>query len=177
MTRLLREAADERILDLAAALFALHGFERTSLQALADAVGLSKAGLLHHFPTKEALHAAALQCGRRQAQVVLDQVTDLPAGPRRDRRVLELLTDFALARPGIVSLLLRPITAPGEPGLNDEDLRIGELFAEDRPDRHVRLIGALSAMGVLTLVAGRVGATRDQIIDTCFDALGHRSET
>src|SRR3712207_8758015 len=47
-------------LPISAALFARRGFEQTSVQAIADAVGLSKAGLLHHFPSKDALRAAVL---------------------------------------------------------------------------------------------------------------------
>ena len=67
-----RQQVDAGILDRAAGLFAQRGFAKTSLQDVADAVGLSKAGLLHHFPSKDALregvlsHAAAL--GRSSAR-------------------------------------------------------------------------------------------------------------
>jgi AcrR family transcriptional regulator len=60
VARPFRQQVDEGILDRAAGLFARHGFEQTSLQAVADAVGLSKAGLLHHFPSKGALHEAVM---------------------------------------------------------------------------------------------------------------------
>lgn len=42
----------------AAALFAGRGFESTSLQDVATAVGVTKAGLYHYFPTKRGLFEA-----------------------------------------------------------------------------------------------------------------------
>jgi AcrR family transcriptional regulator len=51
-----REAA----LAAATRLFAAHGFDATSLQAIADAVGVSKQAILHHFPSKERLRDAVL---------------------------------------------------------------------------------------------------------------------
>src|SRR4051794_29426326 len=114
MARLLRHQVEEEILDRVAGQFAQHGFEHTSLKSLADAVGLSKAGLLHHFPSKDALFRAARQLGADQSRQVRNQAADLPLGPARDRRVLELLTDIALDRPGLVALMFRAVTAPDE---------------------------------------------------------------
>jgi hypothetical protein len=48
--------------------------------------------------------------------------------------------------------------------------------AAGRPERLIRVIGALSALAMLSLAAHHVGDTttwRPQIIATCFDALGH----
>jgi AcrR family transcriptional regulator len=181
MPRQLRTEVDEKILDAAAALFARHGFEQTSLKSLADAVGLSKAGLLHHFPSKDALFEAAWQQSRVLSRQVLELVSPLPAGPGRERRALELLTDIALDRPGLVALLFRSMTAPGEdPQQAQDELLLNEMFVVD-PERElpraVRIVGALSAMAVLTLLANQEGdktTWRPLILATCYDALGHR---
>ncbi len=57
------EITDVRRSSLAAALrlFAAHGFDATAIQAVADAVGVSKQAVLHHFPTKEHLRRAVLE--------------------------------------------------------------------------------------------------------------------
>jgi AcrR family transcriptional regulator len=57
------DAVDVRsqVLAAAARLFAARGFEGTSLQEIADAVGVSKPAVLHHFPSKEHLRTAVLE--------------------------------------------------------------------------------------------------------------------
>lgn len=177
-----RHQVDEGILDRAAALFAQHGFAHTSLKTVADAVGLSKAGLLHHFPSKEALFAATRDVVAEQGQRVLDQVSELPPGPARDRRALELLVDVALDRPGLVSLAFSVTHEAGQPpkDIGDDHAHVFEMFSVDPlssdPARLVRVIGALSALAVLSLAANQHGTKtgwRPHIIATCVDALGH----
>ncbi len=181
MPRQPRTGVDEKILDAAAALFARHGFEQTSLKTLADAVGLSKAGLLHHFPSKEALFEAAWGHSRVLSRQVLEQVSPMPAGPAREKKALELLTDIALDRPGLVALLFRSMTAPGEDSQQAQDeLLLNEMFViepEKELPRAIRIVGALSSMAVLTLLANQEGdktTWRPLILATCYDALGHR---
>jgi AcrR family transcriptional regulator len=51
----------DRILDAAYELFAGEGVRSTTIAAIADRVDLSEAGLLHHFPSKDALLLAVLE--------------------------------------------------------------------------------------------------------------------
>jgi AcrR family transcriptional regulator len=179
MARPFRRQIDEGILDRAAGLFARHGFEHTSLQAVADAVGLSKAGLLHHFRSKDALQQAVLEHAENLGQRVLAQVRTMPLGTMRDRRAVEVLVDVALAHPGVVALLLAPVTQAGadsgalEPG--PAGAAALEAFGVDLAtadvERAVRV-----ALAVLTLAAHRenqITAWRPLVVATCLDALGH----
>ncbi|WP_158624121.1 TetR family transcriptional regulator [Micromonospora sp. HM5-17] len=50
-----------RILQTALDLFAAHGYQRTSLRAIADQLGLTKAAILYHFPSKEDLLLALIE--------------------------------------------------------------------------------------------------------------------
>ncbi len=181
VSRPFRQLADEQIIDRAAALFARRGVAQTSVQAVADAVGLSKTGLLHHFPSKDALHEAVLAQAGSLGQRVLDQVADLPLGTPRDRRALEVLVDVALAHPGLVALVLAPVTDLGaepDPAVTGPVLQAFGVDPDTTdPPRLVRVIGALAALAVLTLAAhaqDQTTAWRQHIVATCFDALGHR---
>jgi AcrR family transcriptional regulator len=51
------------ILERAARLIFQNGFEATSMQQIADASGLTKAGLYHHVKTKEAILVAIMHYG------------------------------------------------------------------------------------------------------------------
>lgn len=184
MSRPFRHQVDEGILDRAAALFARHGFEQTSLKAVADAVGLSKAGLLHHFPSKEALYDATLALCRARAERVLDRVGPMPPGVARDRLAVEMLIDFAFDRPGLVALILGSITALGADdragGMAAIDAAVLRSFGVDPatsgPERLIRVSGAMAALAVLALAAHHVDdrtTWRPHIVSTCLDALGH----
>lgn len=50
----------QQVLRAATRLFAAHGFDATPIQAVADAVGVSKPSVLHHFASKEELRRAVL---------------------------------------------------------------------------------------------------------------------
>jgi AcrR family transcriptional regulator len=50
-----------RAVAAATRLFAKQGFEATSVQAVADEVGVTKQAVLHHFPSKEHLRQAVLE--------------------------------------------------------------------------------------------------------------------
>ena len=54
------EARRAEILSTALEAFSARGFQGSSLREIAEAVGLSQAGVLHHFSSKEALLAAVL---------------------------------------------------------------------------------------------------------------------
>jgi len=186
VVRPFRQQIDDGILDRAAALFARRGFAKTSLQDVADAVGLSKAGLLHHFPSKEALHAAVLGQAEALGVRVLEPVRDLPLGPARDRRAVEVMVDVALAHPGLVALVLAPVTQGGADAVSDSDVGAAaaaalQAFGLDVgapvSERAVRVAGALAAVAVLSIAAhydDETTAWRPHIVATCIDALGSR---
>lgn len=66
------------ILERAAKLIYQHGYDATSMQDIAEACGLTKAGLYHHIRTKEALLLAIMHYGMDLfEEMVLAKVADI----------------------------------------------------------------------------------------------------
>lgn len=66
------------ILERAARLIYQHGYEATSMQDIAEACGLTKAGLYHHVDSKEALLLAIMHYGMDLfEEMVLAKVADV----------------------------------------------------------------------------------------------------
>lgn len=109
---------DHAILDVAAGIFATYGFQHASVQQIADAVGYSKPGLLHRFGSKEALHRAVLQEVAETVQEIVGHTLSVQAQPDQMAQVLELISRKALARPGMVQMMLEAFDpASEEPGI------------------------------------------------------------
>lgn len=63
--------AIENIITISAKLFAEKGYDKTSMQDIADAVGMSKGGIFHHFSSKEDIFNAVME---RQFEQVTETV-------------------------------------------------------------------------------------------------------
>ncbi len=180
MPRPSRPEIETEIADSAAALFARQGFAHTSLQQIADAVGYSKAGLLHHFPSKDAIYQAAVAAARDYAQAIHDRVEALPVGSSRDRAVLEAALDFTLARPG-VSTLVDSLTSDDKLG-DLVDIGTVSLAAfgidpatvdEARIIRVTSATAGLKAAAMMSLQAKMAQQWRGHILDAAMGALGY----
>jgi len=183
MPRQTRQQIDDEIMDAAATLFARHGFQETSLQRIADAVGYSKGGLLRHYPSKEALQEAVVSHCLSELTGIARAAADHAPGPARDRTVLTGLAHLAFRRPGFLALLLstllRDPSDQESAALQPVENIIAEALAlppEPDPERAVRIAGALGALTVARIaLRDRLSTvTVDHLIDVSFDALGHR---
>jgi AcrR family transcriptional regulator len=75
------ENVPERIVRAAASLFRQKGYNATSMRDIAEAVGMSKAGLYHHYRTKEELLTTIAQVGTDALMHQLDAAKNLNADP------------------------------------------------------------------------------------------------
>jgi AcrR family transcriptional regulator len=67
------------LIDVATRLFAAHGYDGTSIEAVLADSGVSRGSLYHHFPGKDALFLAVLEeVGERSAEPVLEAMRDAP---------------------------------------------------------------------------------------------------
>jgi AcrR family transcriptional regulator len=94
----------EDIITTAAAVYAEAGYHGSSLREIARRAGITHAGLLYYFPTKEALLAAVLE--RRDAEDVEREHLAVPPGLDALRHLLALAA-HNVRRPGIVDVYAR----------------------------------------------------------------------
>ena len=93
------------IMEAAFAAFGTIGYWNTTLAQIAQDCGVTRAGLLHHFPTKESLLESVLQ---RRDEVNAELIFGGNRDPRRDprdflRRMI-VLVEHNASQPGIVNL-------------------------------------------------------------------------
>jgi AcrR family transcriptional regulator len=95
-------ARREAILRAASEIFATHGYRGASLALIAEQVGISAPGLLHHFPTKEHLLIDLLALRGERTTARLKSLTSVDGG-----RILDALLVLAATNsesPGLVRL-------------------------------------------------------------------------
>lgn len=95
------EARRQEILTAAFEVFSTSGYRAGSLKDVADKVGLSQAGLLHHFPSKEALLEAVLTLRDEES---ITRTGALTAQGIEMLRGLVELTRYNTTIPGLVAL-------------------------------------------------------------------------
>jgi AcrR family transcriptional regulator len=108
-------AADRRvlILDAARSAFAERGFHQTSLDAVAEQAGLSKALLYEHFDSKRELFGAMLEMHVQElVERINGAVASAEPGEARLRAGLEAFFGFVEERRGAWRIMFRN---PGDP--------------------------------------------------------------
>ncbi len=98
-----RTAAQTRIITAALDLFAAHGVNGTSLQMIADAIGVTKAAIYHQFKTKEEIVIAAVEVDLAKLERALDIADAAGRVPRARQLVLAQVIDLAVERRRMVS--------------------------------------------------------------------------
>ncbi len=100
-----RSAAQTRILDAALMLIGEHNVGGTSLQMIADAIGVTKAAVYHQFKTKEEIVIALTERELGGLEEALEAAEAEDDGTRARELLLERVIDVAVERRGVASTL------------------------------------------------------------------------
>jgi AcrR family transcriptional regulator len=130
-----RSDTRQRIQEVARELFLQHGVQRTSLQDIADKLGITKPALYYHFTSREELVRSIVMPLIDEGERFVDDQEG-----RRDIRARELLEgyfDFHYRHREHIVLVLTELTMLADLGLIDKVLawrdRLGKLVFGPRP--------------------------------------------
>ena len=132
--------ARTRILDAAMLVFRRHGFRRSSIEQAADAAGLTRQALYHHFKSKEALFRAVIE--RLHEDALAAEIAAANAKEKADGSLADILVAGVTAR-------LRQLIASF-----DGSPHIEELFSEhlvQARDLYQKYAGLYVAQGRATI--------------------------
>lgn len=133
-----RPPTRERLLRAAEQMFAEWGFYGASIRDIAQAVGISKPSLIHHFPTKESLYSEVL---RGIASGLTSRLEEALAGPGNEREKLHRFVDLFCAwseiQEGDARILMRELL--------DNPRRLSEVQTWHLKPMMDRLIGLIEA--------------------------------
>lgn len=97
-----RTPAQLRVLTAALELFAEYGMAETSLQMIADRMGVTKAAVYHQFKTKEDIVTATADHELVTLEAAVDEAESAPDRDRARRALLHQLVDFAVENRALV---------------------------------------------------------------------------
>lgn len=166
------ERARRQILQAAVDLFAERGYSGTSLAAIADAVGLTKAHVYHYFPTKTALLAAAIAPLQTDLQDMLESASGVEERDERVRGLVAAYVDILLKHRELNALTANDPVMRREKHLDtamrDLDERaIAALFGE-RPTLEERL--AYLQLRKLGALVNELGPVSDEELRAALTA-------
>lgn len=150
-------ASDTRdaIRGVAVELFSKHGYEKTSLREIAEQLGMTKAALYYHYPSKQALLVALIEPLIEKWKVVAGRTAGLPVTHANVERILGEVLDVLLGHRAIAGMFARDAPAmfeaigPFYQDLVDLTLRLHTWLAGPAPttaDR-IRAVAATEVLG------------------------------
>ncbi|TDO30627.1 TetR family transcriptional regulator [Kribbella sp. VKM Ac-2527] len=95
----------QRFIDVALRLFTQHSFAGTSLQMIADELGVTKAAVYHHFHTREELLNAVVEPVLEQLRAIVDAAEGQRTVHARAEHMLTGYADLAVRNRALISVL------------------------------------------------------------------------
>jgi AcrR family transcriptional regulator len=145
-----------RVLEAALELFSEHGVSGTSLQMIADRLGVTKAAVYHQFPSKSEIVVGVLSPVKATMATIAETAESMPTADARFESVLAGLVDLAIDNRAAASALKKdPVVAraiEADPQYRAAIARIDRLLIGDDPSEQARI--ALVLAGGALLVAG-----------------------
>ncbi|HEY3016962.1 MAG TPA: helix-turn-helix domain-containing protein [Nocardioides sp.] len=178
--------ARERVLSAALELFGEHGVSGTSLQMIADRIGVTKAAVYHQFHTKDEIVLAVLAPALESLHRSIEAAEREEQPEARRESMLTALVDLAVGNRRLAAILRADPAAAelarSHPAL-DVGSRIRNLFVGPDPDIQSEVAGAMVG-GALMMIGAAPELERfddeeltDQLLALARDLLARHAPT
>jgi AcrR family transcriptional regulator len=173
-----------RLIEAAIGLFTQHSFAGTSLQMIADELGLTKAAIYHHFRTREQLLAAVIEPMLDELRTVVESAETKRTPHARAEHMLGGYAALAVRNRGLVAVLA---TDPSVATVLTDRAEWGKLILRQLAllaDVDPGPAGEVKAAVVFAGIAGAAGPTwgnldddalREHLVDAGRRVLGLRT--
>jgi AcrR family transcriptional regulator len=153
----------QRIIDVAAKLFAEHGFDGTSVRDIATELGIANPSIYYHFKSKADLMTELLTEPLRCVEDAVLEAKEL-TGEARSRRIIKGLLESLEVNHGIVLTALRDnkkgVKSPRDVAFEMRHY-IGMLLAETIAQDHHELRVMMAIGAVEGVVTGMIATATD----------------
>jgi AcrR family transcriptional regulator len=139
-------SSNQRFLDAALDLFLEHGYHGTSLQMIGDRLGVSKAAVTYHFPSKDELLRAVSGPAFDEMESLLRDAEGIKRETARRKAALEGYIDYLIRFRRVAAWLTRDVAALANPVVLEPAMalsgRIDRLFVAGADDTVAHIWGA-----------------------------------
>lgn len=111
------QPTSERILEVALELFSEHGFDGSSLQQIADRLGVTKAALYYHYRSKDDILRALVAPAIAGLDALLASYAELPNTPANRRRFLAQYIEYLISHRRLIGYIASDIAIVAHPAL------------------------------------------------------------
>jgi AcrR family transcriptional regulator len=178
-----QERTRQRLLDEACRLFALYSFAGTSLQMIADHLGVTKAAIYHHFKTRDDILTAVIQPAIAQLRTVISQAQAQRTPTARADTMLRGFVDLTVTHRRLIGMIG---TDPGVTSALQNHPDIAEILQQpadllrlDTPEGEVAAAVTLAGIAAAATSPGLQfiddQAMREQLLSIGRRALGLRT--
>lgn len=157
------KSSPTQITQVALELFAQRGVHATSLQMIADHLGVTKAAVYYHFRTKEQIIQAVLKPATDGLERLVHDARDIPSERGRIEALVRGLADEAIVHRLLYSVVLRDVAATAAVAHTAEvQMELARMLAGETEDAQRQVRVAMFLAGLLApAVDGKVSVMPD----------------
>lgn len=114
------EGTRARVLEAALGLFAIHTFAGTSLQMIADTVGVTKAAVYHHFKTRDDILTSVIEPAAQELTAAVQAADDRRTPAGQAETMLTGFVDVAIRHRALIALIFTDVSVVHAVGCRDD---------------------------------------------------------